>query len=402
MNLRSPYPYFLLKSGIINSFPSLQKDITTDVAIIGAGISGSLMSHFLGEAGFDHVIVDRRHAGMGSTAASTSLLQYEIDTPLYKLIRQVGEKNAVRSYALCIEAIHTLQRISVSLKDNADFEYHPSFQFASSESHVKRLQHEMELRKRFSISELEWFSASDVRQKYGFTAPGGLLSKDGAHVDIYRLCHALLVQGVEKYTAHVFDNTEVQQIDHKKDQVQLITSDGHKIKARYLIICAGYESQRYISQRIEIPHSTYVVASEPFKQDTFWHQNSLIWETATPYRYLRTTKDNRIIVGGKDDDFYDPEERNSRLPRKANALVKSFHQLFPHLHFVSDFEWAGTFCGTKDGLPYIGSIRKHPNTYFALGFGGNGITFSVIAAQIIRDLLIQKSNHDQSIFSFDR
>lgn len=402
MNLRSSYPYFLLRSGIINSFPSLQTDIATDVVIIGAGISGSLMSYFLGEEGIKHVIVDRRHAGMGSTAASTSLLQYELDIPLYKLIPLVGEKNAVRSYKLCIEAIHTLHTISSILNHHVDFEYRPSFQFASSGGHVKNLQREMALRTRYKISTLEWLSSKDIHDKYGFSAPGGLLSGDGAQADIYRLCHALLERATKKYDAQVFDNTTIQTVEHKKNHVQLTTDDGYKIKARHLIVCAGYESQRYIPRRIEIARSTYAIASEPLQQNKFWYQNSLIWETAIPYLYLRATPDNRIIIGGKDDDFYDPEERNRRLPRKAKALVKAFHNLFPHLDFVPDFEWAGTFCGTKDGLPYIGTIPQHPNTYFALGFGGNGITFSVIAAQLVCDALLGKQNPDQAIFSFDR
>lgn len=402
MNLRSSYPYFLLRSGLINSFPSLKKNIETDVAIIGAGISGSLMSYFLGEAGVEHVIVDRRHAGMGSTAASTSLLQYEIDTPLFKLIPLVGEKNAVRSYILCREAIHTLHNISTLLNHQVDFDYRPSFQFASSSSHLKNLHREMVLRTQYNISTLEWLSSNDIRERYGFAAPGGLLSTDGAQADIYRLCHALLEHATKKYNAQVFDNTAVQTIEHKKNQVHLTTDDGYKIKARYLMICAGYESQRYIPKRVGIARSTYAIASEPFQQNKFWHQNSLIWETSNPYLYLRTTADNRIIIGGKDDDFYDPEERNRRLPRKAKALAKAFHNLFPHLDFVTDFEWAGVFYSTKDGLPYIGSIPQHPNTYFALGFGGNGITFSVIAAQLLRDVLLGKQNPDQTIFSFDR
>jgi glycine/D-amino acid oxidase-like deaminating enzyme len=72
------------------------------------------------------------------------------------------------------------------------------------------------------------------------------------------------------------------------------------------------------------------------------------------------------------------------------------------LKFKTDFGWAGAFASTKDGLPYIGSIPQRSNTYFALGFGGNGITFSVIAAQIICDLIKGKSNDDAAIFSFSR
>jgi glycine/D-amino acid oxidase-like deaminating enzyme len=117
MDLRSHNPYWLLRHGIVNNYPSPDHDINTEVAIIGAGISGALVAWYLCHAGFRIVIADRRHTGMGSTAANTALLQYEIDTPLYKLINMVGEKNAVRSYLLCRDAIYKLQAICRQLDE---------------------------------------------------------------------------------------------------------------------------------------------------------------------------------------------------------------------------------------------------------------------------------------------
>ena len=98
MDLRSHYPYSLLRHGIVNSYPSLKQDIKADVVVMGAGISGSLVAEELVRSGYDVVVVDKRHAGRGSTAASSFLLQYELDIPLYKLIQLAGEKK--RSFQL--------------------------------------------------------------------------------------------------------------------------------------------------------------------------------------------------------------------------------------------------------------------------------------------------------------
>jgi glycine/D-amino acid oxidase-like deaminating enzyme len=117
---------------------------------------------------------------------------------------------------------------------------------------------------------------------------------------------------------------------------------------------------------------------------------------------MRTTKDNRIIVGGRDERFSNAFARQALIERKSRQLEKDFHTAFPAIPFKREFEWSGTFGKTKDSLPYIGTYKKTPNTYYALGFGGNGITFSVIAAEIIRDLLCGKSNPDAKLFSFDR
>ncbi|SKC71699.1 NAD(P)/FAD-dependent oxidoreductase [Ohtaekwangia koreensis] len=400
MDLRSHYPFWLLKHGIVKTYASVQESIKTDVVVMGAGITGALVSYHLCKAGFDVVMVDRRHVGQGSTAASTCLLQYEIDTPLHKLISIVGEKSAVRSYKLCLEAVHKLQAMAANFK-YVEFTPKPSFQFASFKKDVKKLETEYSLRKKHHISSVQWLEEKDIFNKFSFKAPAGILSEDAAQLDAYRMTHSLIHTSVRR-GLQIFDGTEVVKIKHHKRSVELLTDTGNTITARKLVICCGYESQRYIPKQVEELYSTYAVISEPFQQDRFWYKNSLIWETARPYLYLRTTSDNRILIGGKDDKFYNPDKRDANLPLKSAQLVKTFHKLFPAIEFRPDFEWAGTFCNTKDGLPYIGSISQRPNTYFALGFGGNGITFSHIAAEIITDLLQGKKNEDAAIFTFAR
>lgn len=400
MDLRSAYPYWLLRHGIINSYPSLQKNIQTDIAIIGAGISGALVAWELMKAGHAVTVIDRRHAGTGSTAASTGLLQYEIDTPLYKLIKLAGEGNAVRSYILCRNAIYELEKICRLLKAEGLFNARPSLQYASYNSHVSNLEKECRLRENAGF-DLQWMDRRAIKANYGFDKPAGLLSADGAEADAYRITHLLLSACID-LGASVFDNTEVLEIHHKKNGVALATSTGFNIKARKLVIACGYESQRYIPKQVQYLHSTFSIVSEPFAMQDFWFNNSLIWETRNPYLYLRTSNDNRILVGGKDVAWSNPQRRDEWLPGKARELEKSFKELFPRIHFKTDFKWAGVFASTKDGLPYIGSIPERPHTYFALGFGGNGITFSVVASRIIRDILEGKKNSDAAIFSFTR
>lgn len=400
MDLRSAYPYWLLRHGIVNSYPSLQKNSTADVAIIGAGITGALVGWHLAKAGKKVIVVDKRHVGMGSTAASTALLQYEIDTPLRELIEKVGKKDAERSYLLCRKSIYDLQQICKGLPKECGFELRPSFQFASYKKDMKEQEEEYALRKQIGIP-LKKLNREQVKKTFGFDAPSGLLSADGAVVDAYRLSHALLEQAAKK-GLKVFDGTTITEIRHKRSGVELETDTGAIIKAKHLVIACGYESQQYLEQQVELLHSTYAIVSEPFQEKKLWYKDALIWETADPYIYLRTTPDNRILIGGMDDDFSDPQKRDERLPQKAKALEAKCKSLFPHLPFKTDFKWAGTFAGTKDGLPYIGKHKSRPNTYFALGFGGNGITFSIIAAQLIRDELMGKENPDLSIFSFNR
>ena len=366
---------------------------------MGAGISGALTAWHLCQAGFKTVVVDKRHVGMGSTAASTALLQYEIDTPLSELITKRGERDAVRSYLLCLKAIDDLEKIC-SHWPEANFTRRPSLQYASYKKDIPSLKKEFELRKKIGIA-LQWLDKAALKTKFGFEKDAAILSRDAAAVKAYSLTHALLHR-CRPMGLEIYDHTDIRHFRENKRGVELITDQGKKIKARKLVIACGYESARYIPKKIQTLQSTYAIISEADNTDHFWHQNALIWETAQPYLYLRTTEDNRILVGGKDDDFSDPHLRDKSLPSKARALEHAFKKLFPAIPFRTDFKWAGTFASTKDRLPYIGCLPFKPHTYFALGLGGNGITFSIIAAQIITRLALGLSDDDARLFGFNR
>ena len=401
MDLRSGSPYWLLKSGILHHYPSLQQHARADIAVIGCGISGALAAYRLCKAGYSVIMLDKRHVATGSTAASTSLLQYEIDTPLHKLAAKVGLEHALISYRLCIEAIDGLGKLAGSMSANAGFSYRESFQFASYHKHVPDLLRELELRRKHGISSVEWLDAAAVKKQFGFAAPGGILSADGAQMDAYSFTHELIRQCREMGVA-IFDNTEVTRLEHHKKGVTLITEDHAKVECSYLVIACGYESEKYIPKKIQEKHSTYALVSEPMAQQDFWHRDALIWETAIPYTYLRTTPDHRILIGGRDDDFYNPAKRDASIRKKKQNLERIFGKMFPAIPFKTDYAWAGTFCSTKDGLPYIGSIPERPRTYFALGFGGNGITFSYLAADIITSLIKKQQHEHAAVFAFNR
>jgi glycine/D-amino acid oxidase-like deaminating enzyme len=400
MNLYEQQPYWLMKDGIVASYPSLDKNLVIDVAIMGAGISAALTAWHLRKAGLSVAVFDRRHVGMGSTAASTAFLQYEIDTPLTDLCRYVGEKNAVKSYALCREAIYAISDICKKLKPEFGFHFRPSTQYASFKTHYNKLLQEYKLRLQHGFN-VEWMEPSDLKKTFGFEASGAIFSEDGGEVDAYLLTHALL-KDFEKSGHTVYNNTPILDIEYLKHGVTLHAHHGLKIEAKKLVIACGYESLQYIPQKIADIYSTYALVSEPISDRYTWHRSSLVWETATPYLYFRVVDGSRILVGGRDDPYHLPHIPPSHIKRKTEQLSQAFLKKMPHIPLRPDFSWAGAFAVTKDGLPYIGIIPERPHTYFALGFGGNGITFSIVAADTIHDMIMGKKNENAQLFRFNR
>lgn len=401
MTLKSGYPYQLVKDGLPFTYPKLDHDIDTDVVILGAGISGALVRYHLLNADIDCVTIDARTIGLGSTCASTSLLQYEIDVPLHKLSEMIGKEKAERAYKLCSEAIDKLGNI-IKKRGVDYFEMKKSLYYAANKKDVPGLKKEFEARKAAGFK-VRYLDEAEISSEFGFSAHGAILSEQGAQTNAYLFTHCLLQHKHKQGQAHdIYDRTPVTKIQHSKKGVTLKTESGYTIKANKLVYATGYEVVSFIDKKIVDLLSTYAVVSEQYNERDFWKDDVLIWNTADPYLYIRTTPDNRVLVGGRDVGFHNPVKRDKLLKQKAKQLAKDVHKIFPHLDFTPEFSWTGTFGATKDGLPYIGPYDRLPNSYFALGFGGNGITFSLIAAEIIRDLILGKENKDLELFAFDR
>jgi glycine/D-amino acid oxidase-like deaminating enzyme len=399
MDLYSRYPFWLIKNGLLHTYPSLATDRSVDVAVIGAGITGAILSWYFYQAGLDFMVVDKGNVGMGSTSASTALIQYEIDHPLRELQERYGKIKALRSYRLCLEAVDEICSIASAI-GHPSVKKRESFQFASVRKDYGPLMEEYSLRSAHGFP-VRWLEKKEIREKFHFNATGGIFSASAAEMDPYLFTHDLFHflhgKGLE-----IYDGTPVTRLEFHKRHVLLHAGNGYKIKANHVVIACGYESQDHLPKAIESLQTTYAIISEPGPDSHPWFHQALIWETARPYRYLRTTPDNRIIIGGKDSPFSSAAKRNEALASKARALERSFHHLMPELPFKSDFAWSGIFGTTKDGLPYIGSTRINPRLHFALGFGGNGITFSAIAGMLLADLLKGKGVPDLELFSFQR
>jgi glycine/D-amino acid oxidase-like deaminating enzyme len=400
MNLTTGFPYSLISNGLPATYPKLEKSLKTDVVIIGGGISGALTAYYLISAGIDCIVVDARTIGLGSTCASTSLLQYELDKTLADLSVQIGKRDAVRIYTMCSRSIDTLEAISTKLKFQ-HFERQPSLFFAAENKHVKSLEIEYAARRDAGF-EVALLSQKDIERQFGFSAPSAILSTQGAVTDGYLLTHALFQYSQPK-GLKVFDRTGVSDIVYRSRGVTLKTTNGCTISAGKIVNATGYEVTTFIDKKIVNLHSTYAIASEHLSADTIpWKQKAILWNTADPYLYMRFTRDDRVLVGGRDEKFYSPARRDKLISRKTSLLKKDFEKLFPGQVFVPEFSWTGTFGTTTDSLPYIGLHAPTPHTYYALGFGGNGITFSVIAAEMIRDMILGKKNNKQALFSFSR
>ncbi|MFO0921310.1 MAG: FAD-binding oxidoreductase [Pirellulales bacterium] len=242
-----------------------------------------------------------------------------------------------------------------------------------------------------------------TRKLYQLEGVACLSSQQAASCDPYRFAHALL-HDASLQGAKIVDRTEIVDVKSIGPEMLLTTGDNLCIRCRWLVIATGYESVKWLPEKVLNLDNTYAIVSEPLKDSDLggWDPHWMLWEAKDPYLYLRITSDRRLLVGGEDERFHSPARRQAQLETKAKTLEKKARHLIPFVSFATDYCWAGTFGKTHDGLAYIDRHPQHPQILFALGFGGNGITFSQIATDILSAELAGSPLPHQALFAFHR
>lgn len=400
MNLYSGTPYWMVKDALWNYSRPLCEDTHAQVVVIGGGITGALVAHELVGAGIDCCVVDKRTPGTGSSCASTALLQYEIDVPLCRMARLMPEQDAVAAYRACLEAIDDLERLFRETGVDAGFRRVPSLFYASDRAGVRLLREEYAMRRRHGLP-TEYACRERVAEAVGIDVRAALMNDVSAQMDAYKAADGLLRHDLAN-GLRLFTHTEIVRWKRRAGGYELRTRTGRRIACEQVVVAAGFEAGPFLPKRLMQLTSTFAIASQPVEEGLLWPRRCLIWETREPYLYIRTDDNGRIIVGGEDVAADSALLRRLLLPQKARVLERKFRRLFPRIPFAAEMAWAGTFSSTRDGLPLIGAMRRDPHLSFALGYGGNGITFSVIAAQILSRTLRGETDPRAHIFSPER
>lgn len=374
-------------------------DLKTDIVIVGAGITGAFLAERLSRT--HSVVVLDRHAPMrASTAASTALLQWEIDASMLELESRLGFETAAAIYRRSVATVANIGRLVGELGGGGEFNWRDSVFLAGNRLDPVDLHEELMLRRRAGIDG-EFLSADALRLGYGFAREGALYHRGSAEANPVRLAHLLLDQAVAR-GARIVSPVQVTDYDCGSRGVVVGTKEGMHVSARVLVLANGYEMPPFADFGLHRIVSTWAFATEPQHEHVLWPGRVLVWEASKPYLYLRTTADRRIIMGGGDEAIADADVRDRLVPVKAAILANKLQGLVSGINSDISVAWGGFFGETRDGLPLIGRVPGQPNAYAAFGYGGNGITFSAMAAGLIERLIADGTDPALDWFALDR
>lgn len=402
MNLQSGTYYWPTTFPDAPTYPFLEEDLDCDVLIIGGGSSAAQCAYYLASSSLHVVVIEKGKIGSGSTSSNTALIQYSGEKMFTNLINTFGEEYITRHLQLLKEAINEIEAASKAADIDCEFSRRDTLYCASCQEDIERLKSEYELLKRHGF-ELTFLSKNNIESKYPFSRDAAIYSYNDGELNPFKFSHALLDFAAKK-GVHIYEHTEMNghHYDDQHRRMIISTKSGYSIKAKYVIFAAGYEGMDIKKEKQASFVSTYTVTTNPVNDLSTWYNRTLIWETARPYLYLRTTKDNRIIIGGLDDNTSIPEDRDSKLTHKKNQLIKELNNMFPTINVEPEYYVAAFYGGTVDGLPIIGMYDEFPNSYFLLGYGDNGTVYSQLLAKIITDDIINGNNQDLPYYLQDR
>src|SRR5664279_5268239 len=226
-----------IKETPLSARAPITKNFACEVLVVGAGITGSLLGQHLTSLGYKVCVIDRETPGRASTAASTAMLQWEIDCSLTELTRFYGFERAKKIYQESRCAVGGLAKLVGSLGLRCDFRKRNSLYLAGPETDPAELLQEHKLRERAGIPG-DYLDYMTLKREFGFNRAAAILSNGCADSNPLALSRSLL----ENATANGATLFDADAVDYNQGakEVYVTLDSGHIIEARYVILATGY------------------------------------------------------------------------------------------------------------------------------------------------------------------
>lgn len=402
--LRRGRTVWLQPSSTAIRYPAIRGRHQTEIAIVGGGLTGALIAHAFMRAGARVAVLEASRIGHGSTAASTALLLQEPDFDLRDLSDKYGAKAARRIWQLGREATCEFMQTIRALRIPCDLEPRDSIYYTLDDARAGSLRRELRKRRAAGFNGA-WLDGRALAEFIGFPAAGAIRTRGNAQLDPLRACLGV-IRAASEHGAEIFERSRVMRITRIASGVRVHTNAG-SIDARQVVIATGYATKyfRPLAGHFRMRH-TYVLATRRLnrrERARIGLGRVLLWDTERPYHYVRWTHDHRLLLGGADRPVKPGAHRDRQFTAATNDLRDYFFERYPALREIG-FEraWEGLFAMTPDSLPYIGPHRRYPGHTFALGYGGNGMTFASQAARILVEQWKGEQSGDHALFAFNR
>lgn len=372
-------------------FQKLDKDIYTDVCIIGAGIFGLTSAYYLSNSGLKVTVIDKSDIGRKTTGHTTAKITSQHGLFYTYLINTYGEQFAKDYLFANEEAIQNIKNIIDTENIKCDFEKQSNFVYTTN-------KHEIDIiKKEVDFVNCIGFPANFVT-KVGlpFEIAGAIQFKNQAQFNpikyINGLCNCII-----KNNGKIYTNTTV--YDVKKDANNFSTlTVGGTIHSKYVILASHYPFINFPGiYFFKMYQSTSYVIGIDTKKTLFNGMYITALEPTYSFRTANYQGKKILLLGGCGHKTGVPVSYSQGYATLENYAK----QLYPNCEIL--FRWDTRDCISLDKIPYIGAFStSFDNFYVGTGFNKWGMTTSNVAANIISDMILGKQNKYAYVFDSTR
>lgn len=373
-------------------FPKLEKDIETEVCVIGAGLFGLTTSYYLSKNNIKVVVVEaEKEIGIKASGNTTGKITSQHGIFYDHLIQDYGEKFAQKYLEANEKAITNIKNIIDENNIECDFSWQDNYVYAIKQDEVEKIKNEVKAVKKLG-GEAELVTKTELP----FTVQAAIKRPKQAQFDARKYMLGLANKIINQ-DGKIYTDTRVQDIAKNGKEYVLITKDAN-IKAKKVVMATHYP---FISAPgfyfLKMYQSTSYGLAVDTKTDLF---EGMYINVEPPIYSFRTATHNGkkvLVVVGADHKTGETIENDNNYA----ILEKKVKELYPQSEIL--FRWNTEDCIGLDKIPYIGEFSSiMPNVYVGTGFKKWGITSSNVAANMVVDKILGKTNKYANIFNSKR
>jgi glycine/D-amino acid oxidase-like deaminating enzyme len=389
----------------VPSFPRFRKPTTTDVVIIGGGLTGCATAYAFAAAGINVILLEADRIGRGATSLAPGWIADDPGVPFAEAEKLLGLRAARAGFQAwrrsAIEFSTLLRRLNIKCY----LEPTTSLTIAQTPEEQARLAKERKAKKAAGL-DAPALGARVVSSEVALSPIVALRGREGATIDPYRACVGLAEAAVKR-GAVVYERSEVRRITFNRKIADVHVAGGGKIRTKKVIVATGTPTMLFKSLRRHFWFkTTYVALTGRIHakiRNQLGKRKTVVRDSADPYHVVRWVDDDRLLVMGADIETPPDRQRSKLLGPKTGQLMYELSVLYPDISGIQpEYGWSMDYAKTAEGLPYIGPHRNFPHHLFVFGDSSHSVTGSYLASRVLLRYYLDALEPADKAFEFNR